>query len=257
MGVEEPSGSAPLLESRPPRRNLTAHPMARRYFANPLPPLGLATLSKKLGHHLGRIVRTSPGDSVLLFDGNGNEAAATIREVHTREVLVEVSSLLDVPTGRSPRLHLEVACALPRSARADWLLEHGTEAGVSTFRPILTERTNRRHEDRAHWHRVLIEACSQCDRAILPTIADTVSLADLCAEPGVAERYVATAATVELAAATSSKCLLVIGPEGGFREREVELLVEHGFAPRSLGPLTLRTETAVVAGAARLLQARA
>ena len=47
--------------------------MSRRFFANPLPPAGPATLSKKLGHHLGRIVRTSPGDSVVLFDGAGNE----------------------------------------------------------------------------------------------------------------------------------------------------------------------------------------
>lgn len=230
--------------------------MARRYYANPLPPKGLATLSKKLGHHLGRIARTSAGDAVVLFDGNGNEVAATIRAVHTREVLVEVSTPLDLPLGRSPRLHLEIACALPRSARADWLLEHGTEAGVSTFRPILTERTNRRHEDRAHWHRVLIEACSQCDRAILPTIAQTISLADLCAAPGVDERYVATAAPVELGPATSPSCLLVIGPEGGFTDREAAMLLASGFAARSLGPLTLRTETAVVAGAARLTQTK-
>ena len=215
-----------------------------------------ATLSQKLGHHLGRIVRTSPGDSVVLFDGAGNEVAATIREVHSREVLVDVSLPIENPLGRSPRIHLEVACALPRSARADWLLEHGTEAGVSTFRPLLTERTNRRHEDRAHWDRVLIEACSQCDRAILPNVAAMVSLADLCAAPRIAERYVATAAAVELSAAVSSECLLVVGPEGGFSEREVAMLVESGFAPRSLGPLTLRTETAVVAGATRLLQAK-
>jgi len=230
--------------------------MSRRYYANPLPPKGLATLSKKLGHHLGRIVRTSTGDAVVLFDGNGNEVAATVRAVHTREVLVEVTSPLDIPIGRSPRIHLEIACALPRSARADWLLEHGTEAGVSTFRPILTERTNRRAEDRAHWQRVLIEACAQCDRAILPTIAETTSLADLCAAPGIAERYVATQAPVELTAATSTSCLLVIGPEGGFTDREVAMLLAAGFAARSLGPLTLRTETAVVAGATRLLQAK-
>ncbi len=230
--------------------------MARRFFANPLPPPGPATLSKKLGHHLGRIVRTSPGDAVVLFDGAGNEVAATIREVGNREVLVDVLHRVEVPLGRSPRLHLEVACALPRSARADWLLEHGTEAGVSTFRPLLTERTNRRNEDRAHWNRVLIEACAQCDRAILPTVAETTTLAELCAAPRIAERYVATAAAVELSAAVSSECLLVVGPEGGFSEREVAMLVQSGFAPRSLGPLTLRTETAVVAGATRLLQAR-
>jgi 16S rRNA (uracil1498-N3)-methyltransferase len=229
--------------------------MARRFFTDLIPPRGPATLSQKLGHHLGRIVRTSPGDAVVLFDGKGHETAATVLEVGSREVRVEVGEALVVPLGRSPRLQLDIACALPRSARADWLFEHGTEAGVSTFVPLLTERTNRRHEDRAHWQRVLIEACAQCDRALLPTVAQTVTLADLCAQPGVAERYVATPAEIELGPAQTSRALLVVGPEGGLTDRELALLVEHGFLPRSLGPLTLRTETAVLAGATRLLQA--
>lgn len=70
-------------------------------------------------------------------------------------------------------------------------------------------------------------------------------------------RYVATTAATELGPATVDRALLVVGPEGGLTSREVGLLVDAGFAPRSLGPLTLRTETAVLAGATRLLQAPA
>jgi 16S rRNA (uracil1498-N3)-methyltransferase len=229
--------------------------MARRYYCHPLPAAGPATLSPRLGHHLGRVVRTGPGDAVVLFDGAGAEVAATVVEVRGRDVLVEVGAASTQPLGRSPRMVLEVACALPKNPRADWLFEHGTEAGIARFRPILTERTRRQHDRHEHWHRILIAACAQCDRSLLPTIEPTVTLAELCTMPLPAERYVATASATELGPAATGTCLLVVGPEGGLTAHEVDVLVAAGFAARGLGPLTLRTETAVLAGATRLLQA--
>lgn len=229
--------------------------MARRFYCQPLPAAGPTTLGPNLGHHLGRVVRMQPGDAVVLFDGAGAEAAATVLEVQGRDVRVLVAGRLEVPIGRSPRVHLEVACALPKNPRADWLFEHGTEVGITTFRPILTERTNRQHERRPHWQRILIAACAQCDRAVLPVIEPVVALAELCALPLPSERYVAVASAPELGPATGDSCLLVVGPEGGLTGAEVDGLVAAGFVPRSLGPLTLRTETAVLAGAVRLLQA--
>lgn len=191
---------------------------------------------------------------MVLFDGQGGEVHATVLEVRGRDLLVDVGAAVARALGRSPRLLLEVAVALPKSPRTDWLLEHGTEAGIQRFRPILTERTRRQPEQREHWQRVLIAACAQCDRSVLPTIEPTVDLAELCALPRPRLRYVATSADRELGPATADAALLVVGPEGGFTDGEVAQLIAAGFAPRSLGPLTLRTETAVLAGAVRLLQ---
>lgn len=230
--------------------------MARRYFVRPLPPTGAVTLSPSLGHHLGRVVRRKPGDSVVLFDGTGAEADATVIEVLGRDLLVTVQGRVAIPSRREARIALDVACALPKRPRADWLFEHGTEAGIRSFRPIVTARTNRQLDRHKHWERILIAACAQCDRSILPTIEATISLEELCAAPPVEERYVATTGPLELTAARSEAALLVVGPEGGLEPRELELLYAARFEARSLGPLTLRSETAVVAGATRLLQCK-
>jgi 16S rRNA (uracil1498-N3)-methyltransferase len=229
--------------------------MARRFFVRPLPPIGPATLSPRLGHHLGRLVRTGPGDAVVLFDGAGAEVDAAVVAVRGRDVVVEVGAPVARLLGRSPRLQLDVACALPKSPRTDWLFEHGTEVGIRSFRPILTERTNRQLERHQAWERILVAACAQCDRLLLPTIEPTVTLDELCAMPQPAARFVATVADTELGPALADTVLLVVGPEGGLTGREIGQLTAAGFLPRSLGPMTLRTETAVLAGATRLLQA--
>ncbi len=191
----------------------------------------------------------------MLFDGTGAEVSATVVEVCGRDVLVDVGAPVERPLGRRPRLALDIACALPKKPRTDWLFEHGTEAGVRSFRPIVTARTNRQLERHKRWETILIAACAQCDRAVLPTIEPTVTLQELCASPQPEERYVATPGDTELGPASSATALLVVGPEGGLTECELELLADADFTPRSLGPLTLRTETAVLAGATRLLQA--
>ena len=228
--------------------------MARRLFVSPLPPPGPATLSPRLGHHLGRTVRTRPGSAVVLFDGAGAEVDAIVVENQGRDLLVTVGQPVARLLGRSPRMALEIACALPKSPRTDWLLEHGTAAGVHRFRPILTERTRRQPNRHDHWQQVLIAACVQSDRSMLPIIEATVTLEQLCAMQLPTERFVATRTETELGPARDTTALLVIGPEGGLTDSEVQQLTAAGFAPRSLGPLTLRTETAVVAGATRLLQ---
>lgn len=227
--------------------------MSRRYLVRPLPPPGPHLLPAEVAHHLN-VVRARPGDRVRLFDGAGTEADAELTEVGRRRVTAVVGPGTAVQ--REPLARIELACALPKGARAEWLFEHGTEVGVSAFRPIRFERSNpSRRERRDRFERIVAAAAEQCDRSMLPVVHDEVTLIDLLADPSVpSERFLAAPGAREpLGAARAAAAILVIGPEGGFAESEIDALAEAGFRPVDLGPLTLRTETAALVGAARLL----
>src|SRR5690606_17625147 len=107
---------------------------------------------------------------------------------------------------------------------------------------------------RLRWQRLVQAATGQCDRAHVPEVHGVEPLAQFVQRTDLPdERYVAVPGAPPLAAAAGNAAVLAVGPEGGFTDEEVALAIAHGFRPKSLGPLTLRTETAALVGAARLL----
>lgn len=175
------------------------------------------------------------------------------------------SATIDVESVREARFEpvtrVELAFPTPKGNRADWLFEHGTELGISRFRPLRTRRSRTGRDNTAQTRRserqerILRAAAEQCDRGVLPTLDAECDLEHLVADRDLpAERYIADlVATQALGTASSRRVLLVVGPEGGFEREEVELLDAHGFSPVQLGSLTLRVETAALVGCARLL----
>ena len=225
--------------------------MARRYLVWPLPEPGSAILPTEVGHHLGRVMRARPGDSAVLFDGRGAQAPIRVTRVDGDRVEAEIGA--HERSAREPGVRLEVAFALPKGARAEWLFEHGCAVGVRAFHPVVAERSSARGDRTARWRRIVEAACGQCDRAFLPEVHEPVPLADFLARALPAERYAAVPGAAPLGAAAGEHAALIVGPEGGFTPAELAVLDGAGFAPRGLGPLTLRTETAVLVGAAVLL----
>lgn len=228
--------------------------MARRYLCSPLPSPGVASLEGGIAQHL-RVMRIRAGETIRLFDGDGREADATLRELGKRGAVLEVGAAEAVR--REPRVGVELAVAIPKGARAEWLFEHGTELGVVRFRPLVFARSQgaSRENRRGRWLRVVQAACEQCDRSRVPAVDAETGLADLLRDPSLpAERYLALPGTpLALGPARGDRVVLVVGPEGGFDAAESASLRAAGCEPRSLGELTLRTETAALVGAARLL----
>ncbi len=224
--------------------------MARRYLLPDLPAAGSATLEGDVGHHVGVVMRARPGAELELFDGRGHCCRAVVRHRDGARVHVDVGA--HRAEHRGPAVAVELAFGLPKGNRADWLFEHATEVGVAAFRPLLTARTEARPNLRERWLRIARAATAQCDRSHLPVLHPPASLAELLAQPLPPERYVATAGGARLQPAHAS-AILVVGPPGGLADDELRKLAAAGFDPRGLGPLTLRTETAALAGACRLL----
>lgn len=214
--------------------------------------------------YLGRVLRARIGDRLTVFNGQGDEHEATIRQIGKDIVTLEIGERRH-PETESP-LTVHLAQGISRGERMDFVVQKATELGVTRITPVLTEygmvRLDSRRADkrRKHWEQVAVSACEQCGRTRLPLIDAPIALkewlgqkpaevdVDLILKPGAPESLAAIAPT-------PTKACVLIGPEGGFSDTEYEDARVAGFHAVSLGPRILRTETAAIAAVA-LLQAR-
>lgn len=217
---------------------------------------GVVRLEGEEGRHLARVLRRGVGSPVVLCDGRGRVGEARISSVHRDRVEVEVIAVATVPPPSAPAV--DVALAVLHTAAMDWAVQKAVEVGVRRLHPVIAERSQlaasaaRRRV--AHWRRAARQALKQCRRAWEMEVADPVGLADLLGDPEIAGGLVV--ADPEGAppggAGRAGDVTLLVGPEGGFSEREFELLERGGFPRARLGDHVLRAETAAVVGAALL-----
>lgn len=226
--------------------------MANRYFQDPLPRAATTVLRGDLAHHLSRVLRVREGDELTLGDGRGSECTATVLQAARGEVELALSAHRQVP---APRLLVHLALATPRWQRAEWLFEHATEVGVSTFHPLATARSRPQGERRERWQKLCLAAAGQCDRAYVPDVREPRPLAEFLQDPLLpAHRLLAARSGERLQAPAEGAVVLLVGPEGGFDPQELQAIAAASFAPVRLGPHVLRTETAALLGAGMLLQ---
>ena len=206
-------------------------------------------LDAEVSHHLLRVTGIAPGEGVMLFDGAGNEALATLEAVaHGRAVLRQVEPARAV---EHPDVHLLVAVC--KHAAMDTIIRMATELGVSRIQPILAERCVARGDRIDRWERIAAGAAAQSGRSRVPHIDATSRLAHaLDTVPEALARRVLAPGGPDLAP-VRPPCALLVGPEGGLSPTELDLAQARGFAPEGLGSGVLRVDTAVAAALARLL----
>ncbi len=216
----------------------------------------LIELEGQAAVYLARVLRLRAGNALVLFNGEGGEFAARLLEVGRRSVRIEVGerSLREM---ESP-LQLVLAQGISRGERMDYTVQKAVELGVSRIVPLETARTTvnlageRRAKRLAHWQGVVVSACEQCGRNRVPPVEPVRGLdgwlAEVVGQPGLklALHHRAEASLAGLPP-PSGPVTLLIGPEGGLSESEIEAAVGCGFRPLRLGPRVLRTETAAVA----------
>jgi 16S rRNA (uracil1498-N3)-methyltransferase len=205
------------------------------------------TLDSDEAHHLIHVLRLREGAEVSLFDARGRAAKGRVLRIAGDEARVEV--LGPEPTRESP-LQLTIAVAPPKGDRASFLVEKLTELGVVRIVPLETER-GRHRVNLERWRRIVLEACKQSGRSRAPVVEPPASLTSLLEEPG--QLLAAHPDSPPLAFAAAENVIVLIGPEGGWSQKELTLLASREVTLFGLGPRTIRTETAAIA-AATLLQ---
>jgi 16S rRNA (uracil1498-N3)-methyltransferase len=239
---------------------------------------GRVVFDRGESHHLSRVLRLRSGDTVLAADGAGREYTVRLETVGA-----EATGTVLGLAGREAESPVQITLvqSIPKGDKMEAIVRASTELGVASIVPVVTARTVVRLEpgrwrDRARrWQRVAAEAAKQCGRAVVPTVETPHPLAEVLARDQRADLQLclweaATAAASRSSAPTSGSAVaaslppalprgasirLLVGPEGGLSQGEVERARAHGWTIVGAGPRILRTETAGPAIIA-VLQAR-
>src|SRR6187402_3733953 len=139
-------------------------------------------LEEAPSHHLSKVLRMQAGRELILFNGAGGEYAGVIVAISKKTVAVKLTEFN--PENRQSALQLELAIGVSRGDRMDWVLQKATELGVTKITPLLTERTEvklggeRADKKMEHWQQIIISACEQCQRNILPELSEPQNFSD-------------------------------------------------------------------------------
>lgn len=230
----------------------------RIYADCPLSVSSRVLLPEAAAHHLSRVLRCRRGDEVILFNGQGGSFFGRVAAVTRATVEVELARFH--PDEPGPALNIALGLGVSRSARMDYAVQKSVELGVSTIAPLFTERgivklaPQRAQTRLEHWRAIIVHACEQSGRNILPALDAPQALSDWLRRGGDEAKFVLTPAARQgvstLGALDRPRVSLLIGPEGGLSPAEQAMASEHGYLPLSLGPRTLRAETAVAAALA-------
>ena len=212
--------------------------------------------------HVARVLRLREGATLIAFDGSGDEFRCEVLSVRGDAVVVRVGAR--TPGLAEPALRITLVQAVSRGERMDWTLQKATELGVHAIAPVLSARSVVRLDERQagkklrHWQAIVAAACEQCGRSVVPQVQPPRELSRFLAASArqeVRRRLVPIPdAPASLAAMSDpgGQVELLIGPEGGLEDGELESAAAAGFVPVRLGPRVLRTETAGVVALAVL-----
>ena len=226
----------------------------------------VVNLSSEETHHLVRVLRLHPGDEAFVFDGYGREYRCVFQEVKDRRARLEIIETL-ADEVESP-VHLTLAQSLAKGEKFDLVIQKATELGASCVIPLVTERADVKLSDEKsdkrmeRWRRISLEALKQCGRRRLMEIKPPFALGDFLGSPATSgtllvfsERGGVSITTALREAIDKKRVTAIIGPEGGWSAGELALFDERGATSITLGPRTLRTETAAIVAMALIQHA--
>lgn len=204
--------------------------------------------------HVVRVLRLNNQDSITLFNGQSNtQYVATLCDVTKKSanIIIQSAEIID---NESP-LNIHLGQGISRGDRMDFTLQKSVELGVNSITPLFTERCGvklqgeRLQKKRDQWQKIVVSACEQSGRCTVPIVNEPIHLSQwLMQETSALKLNLHPKAQHSIMSLPSEnqRVRLLIGPEGGLSDDEIQQANEHAFTDVLLGPRVLRTETAAL-----------
>lgn len=233
--------------------------MKRFYLNQPLDSLDIINASDEIVRHIN-VLRLKKYETIELFDGNNQSVTAVIADITRKSVQFKTVGVVKKHINQLPQIILAVA--LVANDKMDIIVAKAVELGITNIVPIYSERSARLVDDRidnrlSHWQNIIISSCCQCGQNQLPVISTPISLEMLHKTHNpdlkiIMHPYRDNMDKQKLQPETISSnpndALLLVGPEGGFTDFEVQMAIKNNYMSLQLGSLILRAETAAIAG---------
>lgn len=233
--------------------------MPRFYVDFALSPDSVVELPDNVVRHLN-VLRVKNTEEIVLFNGNGKAYPALPEVLEKRRASVRI--LREEATDNESPLNITLVQAVSSAERMDFTLQKSVELGVAEIRPVISERcvvrlSGERAEKRvARWQEIVVSACEQSGRNIVPKVLPLTTYAQalqqLSQETTKLLMSLNRAQKLSDVRPQSGKVVFMVGPEGGWTEKEEQQASDAGFQSVTLGKRVLRTETASLAAIAAM-----
>ena len=248
----------------------------RFYIENQIENKDLGISDERLVHQWRHVFRYNVGSEVVLFNGSGFEYECVISFISNREAKLEVVSK---KPSIIPNTNITLYQSLIKKDNFEWIAEKATELGVTKIVPVVSERSEKKNINEERLKKILIEASEQCGRGDVPELGEITDLEDAiqsaeniiifdksgdpventfevaCERGGAstgANFHPKKLAYTSKVFSEGESLSIFVGPEGGWSEKEINIFKERGAHICSLGPLTLRAETAAIVAMSKL-----
>lgn len=232
--------------------------MPHRYFAAEFTHT-TAALTGPDAHHLGRVMRAKPGDTVILCDGAGFDYTAAVTAVDPDRV--ELRLVEKRPTAAEPSVEVTLFAGYPKQDKLEFIVQKAVELGAARVVPFFSRfcvaAPKKEEQKNARYARIAAEAAKQAGRGVIPAVELPLDIKDLPARLAEFDLalfcYEGGGSPLRTLVKGQKRIALITGAEGGFAPEEAEKLTAAGAVPVSLGPRILRCETAPLVALAAVM----
>lgn len=212
--------------------------------------------------HITKSLRMAVGEVITICDSQKKEHLCRIEKINSDGVLVRIVSKEEC--NHEPTVHLTIYFALTKGDKPETVIQRCIELGVSEIVPVLTDRCVSRPDAKSsekkhkRYQKIAMQAAMQSRRGIIPDVRPLTELKNIAAELNTYDKTIlfyegGGEPLRKLITQEDKNIAMIIGPEGGFEEREVEFLTKNGAAAATLGKRILRAETAPIAATAAIM----